>query len=65
MNDISKQLSQSNLFAICHDAKRCKRTCANRFLIKVISTKANILCLYSLVEKEPVFYQIDNKGAKP
>lgn len=58
MNDISKQLSQSNLFAICPDAKRCKRPCGSRFLIKVLTTKVKILCVYKSVEKEPVFYQV-------
>lgn len=58
MNDMSKQLSQSQLFAICREAKRCKKPCGSRFLIKVLTTKVKILCVYKSVEKEPVFYQL-------
>lgn len=58
MNDkLIKKLSKSCLFAICPDAKRCKRICRNRCLTKVFSRKAKILCMHELVEKEPVFYQ--------
>ena len=64
MNDISKRLSQSQLFAICPDAKRCKRICGNKCLTKVFSRKAKILCMYELVEKEPVFYRIDKTRSK-
>jgi hypothetical protein len=65
MNDISKRLSQSHLFAICPDAKRCKRACGSKYWTKVLSRKAKILCMYTLVEKEPVFYRIDSERSKP
>jgi len=56
MNAITKKLSESNLFAICPDAKSCKRTCGNKRLIKVFSKKAKILCMHTLDEKTPLFY---------
>jgi len=64
MNDISKRLSQSQLFAICPDAKRCKRICRNKYLTKVFSRKAKIVCMYELATKEPVFFQIDKVRSK-
>ncbi len=65
MNDkLIKKLLKSCLFVICPDAKRCKRFCRNRCLTKVFSRKAKILCMYELVEKEPVFYRIDKTRSK-
>lgn len=65
MNDkLIKKLSKSCLFAICPDAKRCKRICRNRCLTKVFSRKAKILCMHELVEKEPVFYQVNKLRSK-
>ena len=65
MNDkLIKKLSKSCLFATCPDAKRCKRICRNRCLTKVFSRKAKILCMHELVEKEPVFYQMNKLRSK-
>lgn len=62
MNDkVIKKLSKSCLFAVCPEAKRCKRICASKSLTRVFSNKAKILCIYELVEKDPIFYRIDNK----
>lgn len=62
MNDKTNNLSDSCLFALCPDIERCKRICHNRFLIRVFSTEAKILCLHNFVEKNPLFYKL-GKGA--
>jgi hypothetical protein len=62
MNDNLKKLSESCLFVRCPDAEKCPRNCPNKYLIRVRTSRAKILCGYNFVEKEPLFYQID-KGA--
>ena len=64
MNNISNELSYSQLFAVCIDAKKCNKTCGAKHLTKVAHKRGKFLCLYDLVEKEPVFYRKDNERSK-
>ncbi|MFQ6067855.1 MAG: hypothetical protein ACE5K3_11370 [bacterium] len=62
--EISKKLVHSRLFALCPEAKKCKRACASKHLNKVFSSRAKILCLYTFTEKAPIFYKIDQERSE-